>query len=60
MNPNDERWDVVFVSDTEKYGLIVRMNGIWQLMARGMARPAAERICERLNEKRRDQVYARE
>ncbi len=64
MNIHEEHWEIVFVSETEKYGLAARVNGCLQLMCRGMVLGAAQRIAAALNgrhqETKRELAYERE
>jgi len=58
------KWQVIFVSAEERYGLVTTINNTLQLTCRNMVEPVARRICEALNERNvelsRETAYSRE
>jgi hypothetical protein len=45
----EEKWQVIFVSAEERYGLATRSNNLLRLTCRGMTEPVARRLCRSLN-----------
>jgi hypothetical protein len=61
---NAPKWQVIFVSAEERYGLAVAINNTLQLACRNMVEPVARRIAETLNTRdvdlSREAKYSRE
>lgn len=61
---NTPKWQVIFVSTEERYGLATAVNNTLQLTCRGMIEPVARRICEALNARNveiaREATYSQE